>query len=670
VRLFWLRLALATGAAFALLVQLATGAGIAAGVLGVGIGYWMAERASKRPLRTLPVLALTALVPMVLGGVAAFIGNHPLGLSPLLALQVCDFIGVFGVAIAAAFAGHLASERIAALSALEPALALAAIVSIFANHRHHRIEHPRFLSDWAWSNGIDPVQALAVLGVIAALAALLLLLREATSRSAILVLLLIGGIVLLLPPAAIKPPPPVSNSAQSSKDESENDKDKSGGASNSRPPRPVAIMVLHDELPADLDAIYLRQGVLSRVSGDRMVEDTSGAFDKDIVAHIPSPPSVSTQNPLFHRKTHTSIYLLADHSALFGPAQPYALRAIPNPNPTRFVGAYDVDSHWLRVSPSRLAGRATFDPQWNDDEREHYSKAPSDPRYLALSKQVVRDVDPRFVGDDVAAAHAIKRYLETHGTYNSKKKELTGEEPTAAFLFGDLHGYCVHFAHAAALLLRSQGIAARVALGYAVQTRLRGAGSSVLVLENQAHAWPEIYLSGVGWVTFDIHPERSDDPPPQLVDVELESVLGEMARKDPPKESSKKITREMVLQAGAFSLAVFLALAYAVKLVRRVRASSPALVYRSVLDSLSGLGARRRMFETRERHAERIRQLAPSFVALTQTHLRHALGQRDARALSDARSLARATREELARNTQTRARISAWLNPVAWWFTR
>ena len=82
-------------------------------------------------------------------------------------------------------------------------------------------------------------------------------------------------------------------------------------------------------------------------------------------------------------------------------------------------------------------------------------------------------------------------------------------------------------------MLRSQGIPSRVALGYAVQTRRHGAGSSLLILGNDAHAWPEMYLDGVGWVTFDIYPEHSDEPPQPPVDEDLETTLGEIARKDP-----------------------------------------------------------------------------------------------------------------------------------------
>ena len=90
---------------------------------------------------------------------------------------------------------------------------------------------------------------------------------------------------------------------------------------------------------------------------------------------------------------------------------------------------------------------------------------PDDPRYRALADIIVRDVDPRFFHDDLARAYAIKRYLEKSGFYTLRSKHSSSKDPTASFLFGSLRGYCVHFAHAAVYLIRTQGIAARVALG-------------------------------------------------------------------------------------------------------------------------------------------------------------------------------------------------------------
>jgi hypothetical protein len=439
----------------------------------------------------------------------------------------------------------------------------------------------------------------------------------------------------------------------------------------------VAVALLHDDLP-DADVVYFRQAVLSRFLVDRLVEDTSGRFDRDVISGFPGGrPAVAetTQDPGFHREVVTSMFLLVDHAQLFGLGHPVEMSPLENPDPRRFVTAYEVRSRFLHQELGRLIGRPSLPASWSQELRDHYTAAPADPRYRELAQRLIRDVDPRFVGDDLMSALMIKRYLEKEGFYTLREKRLVGPDPTGRFLFGDMRGYCVHFAHSAALLFRTLGIPSRVALGYAVQIARRGAGSSVLIFSNEAHAWPEIHLDGVGWVTFDIYPERSDEPPPPPNDQDLESILGELARKDrtggkgaQPGEGLVIPWRELGLGAAGV-LGALLAASYLTKLVRRVRRGSPRLVYRAALDRLSDIGAGRRLGETRERHAARVAAIAPSFAALTREHLRAALG---ARAVDPAlvERLARDARAEQRARTRWHTRLLGLLNPIGWLRTR
>ncbi len=71
------------------------------------------------------------------------------------------------------------------------------------------------------------------------------------------------------------------------------------------------------------------------------------------------------------------------------------------------------------------------------------------------------------------------------------------------FLFGEggRRGYCQHYASAMALMARSLGIPARVAVGFAPGEPL-GDGLT-LVREANSHAWVEIYFPGYGWEIFE-----------------------------------------------------------------------------------------------------------------------------------------------------------------------
>jgi protein-glutamine gamma-glutamyltransferase len=208
-----------------------------------------------------------------------------------------------------------------------------------------------------------------------------------------------------------------------------------------------------------------------------------------------------------------------------------------------------------------------------------------------------------------------------------------------------------------------------------VQTRRHGAGSSLLILGNDAHAWPEMYLDGVGWVTIDVYPEHSDEPPPPPVDDDLESTLGELARKDPTggkaadPHTRLHIPWELIGELLAALVGSALAAAYAMKLFRRLRRGSTRTIYISVLDALSDLGLARAPGETREKHAQRIAVHAPTFARLTHEHLREALGAQPA-PLANIRDLARHTRRELRRSLPFLRRVIAALDPAGWLRTR
>lgn len=101
------------------------------------------------------------------------------------------------------------------------------------------------------------------------------------------------------------------------------------------------------------------------------------------------------------------------------------------------------------------------------------------------------------------------------------------------FLFEGRQGYCNYYATAEVLMLRSQGIPARLAVGFAQGIATEGAQRSgeteiteqvFSVNRKHAHAWPEIYFPGIGWVEFE--PTVNQDPliRPATPHAELEPV--------------------------------------------------------------------------------------------------------------------------------------------------
>jgi hypothetical protein len=116
-------------------------------------------------------------------------------------------------------------------------------------------------------------------------------------------------------------------------------------------------------------------------------------------------------------------------------------------------------------------------------------------------------------------ALAIQQYLRASGgfTYSltlapPAKDQLgkdAGFDPLTNFLVTK-QGYCVQFASAMAMMSRAVGIPARVAIGFLPGTQAKDGVWSVTA--SDAHAWPELYLSGVGWTRFEPTPSRAAPP--------------------------------------------------------------------------------------------------------------------------------------------------------------
>lgn len=71
------------------------------------------------------------------------------------------------------------------------------------------------------------------------------------------------------------------------------------------------------------------------------------------------------------------------------------------------------------------------------------------------------------------------------------------------FLLESKEGYCSYFATAFVLLARVEGIPARYVQGFCVTAEGMG---EILVSSKMAHAWPEVYLEGIGWIPFEPTP--------------------------------------------------------------------------------------------------------------------------------------------------------------------
>ena len=141
-----------------------------------------------------------------------------------------------------------------------------------------------------------------------------------------------------------------------------------------------------------------------------------------------------------------------------------------------------------------------------DFETAKYLQLPNDIdlRIGELASNIASNSNTRY-----DKAVAIENYLLSNFGY-SLEMRAGGEQPVTDFLFNVREGHCEYFASAMVVMLRSQGIAARVVTGFSGGDVNEKAGLRI-VRQRNAHAWVEAYFPQAdAWVTFDPTPPSTD----------------------------------------------------------------------------------------------------------------------------------------------------------------
>lgn len=120
---------------------------------------------------------------------------------------------------------------------------------------------------------------------------------------------------------------------------------------------------------------------------------------------------------------------------------------------------------------------------------------------------------------------AITNYLRDNITYKETVPvPPSNRDPIEWFLFDLKQGFCNYYASAEVLMLRSIGIPARLAVGYA-EGESEEAGDFFQVRRRDSHAWPEVYFNGIGWVEFE---PTTSLPSVELPEAEVVETLPEI----------------------------------------------------------------------------------------------------------------------------------------------
>jgi transglutaminase-like putative cysteine protease len=198
---------------------------------------------------------------------------------------------------------------------------------------------------------------------------------------------------------------------------------------------------------------------------------------------------------------------------LAGASQPYVFdRAVSaQAYPDRVGGAVDLVSTLSqrpvepntqytvvsRVSTASAAELRAASQGYPTEVRQRYLGLPSIPDRVRRLAQSLTSGDPTPYDKAVA----IETYLRALPYALDVPAPPADRDGVDFFLFDSRTGYCDYFASAMAVLLRSQGVPARVVSGYA--TGEPQANGSYLVKDSDSHTWVEVYFPSYGWIPFE-----------------------------------------------------------------------------------------------------------------------------------------------------------------------
>ena len=166
----------------------------------------------------------------------------------------------------------------------------------------------------------------------------------------------------------------------------------------------------------------------------------------------------------------------------------------------------------------------TAGPRYPDEIAAYYLQIPEvTERVWTLARQL---------GENQATPYdralAVQNYLAQNYTYSLNVQRSTDMPLLEDFLFVNKAGHCEFYATAMTILLRLQGIPARVVNGFA-RGRWNEFGHFFTVRQSDAHSWVEVYFPSFGWIQFDPTPGAAFGESYQEF-VEKESLLASLYR--------------------------------------------------------------------------------------------------------------------------------------------
>jgi transglutaminase-like putative cysteine protease len=262
---------------------------------------------------------------------------------------------------------------------------------------------------------------------------------------------------------------------------------------------------------------YLQVYVLGRLGTRTWTLAPPGETKEVGKSALPAVPGLAatTPGPTVRETIHLSDKLTSSRTSADYLPLPYAPRFVT------ISGSWHVDPGSLAViaAGARLAGlnytvtskdvnptveqlRRAPEPSPSLDGYMHYP--PAFKRLALLADRVTEGRTTAY-----GKAVALQQWFAQRGHFRYSLKVPVIHRPSALvhFLTRDRRGYCQQFAFAMAVLARLLRIPSRVVVGYTQGNPL--GNDNWEVMTSDAHAWPELYFTGAGWLRFEPTPGDS-----------------------------------------------------------------------------------------------------------------------------------------------------------------
>ena len=172
--------------------------------------------------------------------------------------------------------------------------------------------------------------------------------------------------------------------------------------------------------------------------------------------------------------------------------------------PTSDGLAYNVTSNVPRWTAEELR---TVGDELPEDIADQYLALPANmsPNITALAETFTAGATTPY-----DRAMALQAFLRNEPfVYDDTVGPGHNSDALVEFLFRTRRGYCEQFAGSFAALARAAGLPTRVAIGFTWGAQDPEEPTLYRVRGIHAHAWPEVYFHGFGWVPFEPTPGRA-----------------------------------------------------------------------------------------------------------------------------------------------------------------